>query len=42
MVSLRLWNLTLDNSTNIESKRNRELLEIIEKEFDLDYKIEVK
>lgn len=42
MVSLRLWNLTQDNSTNIERKRNRELLEIIEKEFDLDYKIEVK
>jgi len=42
MVSLRLWNLTQDNSTNIERKRIRELLEIIEKEFDLDYKIEVK
>ena len=42
IVSLRLWNLTQDNTTNIERKRNRELLEIIEKEFDLDYKIEEK
>ena len=37
IVSLRLWNLTQDNTTNIERKRNRELLEIIENEFDLDY-----
>ena len=42
IVSLRLWNLTQDNTTNLERKRNRELLEIIEKEFDLDYKIEEK
>ena len=40
IVSLRLWNLTQDNKTNLEKQRNRELLEIIEKEFDLDYKIE--
>ena len=42
IVSLRLWNLTQDNTTNIERQRNRELLEMIEKEFDLDYKIEEK
>ena len=40
IVSLRLWNLTQDNKTNLEKQRNRELLEIIEKEFDLDYQIE--
>ena len=42
IVSLRLWNLTEDNKTNLEVKANRDLLEIIEKEFDLDYKIELK
>ncbi|WP_445492539.1 radical SAM/SPASM domain-containing protein [Niallia sp. 03133] len=42
IVSLRLWNLTQDNMTNLERQRNRQLLEIIEKEFDLDYKIEEK
>ncbi|MCL7747511.1 radical SAM/SPASM domain-containing protein [Halalkalibacter alkaliphilus] len=42
IVSLRLWNLTQDNMTNLERQRNRNILEIIEKEFDLDYKIEEK
>ena len=42
IVSLRLWNLTEDNLTNVQKKRNREVLEIIEKEFNLDYKIEEK
>lgn len=42
IVSLRLWNLTQDNKTNLEIQRNRQLLEIIEKEFDLPYKIEEK
>lgn len=42
IVSLRLWNLTQDNTKNMEKQRNRELLEMIEKEFDLDYKIEEK
>ncbi|WNB92127.1 radical SAM/SPASM domain-containing protein [Bacillus sp. NEB1478] len=42
IVSLRLWNLTPDNATNLEKQRNRELLEIIENEFSLDYKIEEK
>ncbi|GGA87062.1 radical SAM/SPASM domain-containing protein [Ornithinibacillus halotolerans] len=42
IVSLRLWNLTEDNKTNLEKQRNRELLAIIEDEFNLDYKIEEK
>lgn len=40
IVSLRLWNLTQDNVTNLERQRNRQILEIIEKEFNLNYKIE--
>jgi len=40
IVSLRLWNLTQDNMTNHERQRNREVLEIIENEFELPYKIE--
>ncbi|MNI25759.1 Antilisterial bacteriocin subtilosin biosynthesis protein AlbA [compost metagenome] len=40
--SLRLWNLDTDNTTNLERSRNREVLEIIEREFNLDYKIEEK
>jgi len=39
-ISLRLWNLDKDNVTNLQRKRNRQLLEIIEKEFNLPYKIE--
>lgn len=39
IISLRLWNLEQDNEANLETKRNRELLEVIEKEFDLNYKI---
>lgn len=42
LVSLRLWNLTEDNITNAERHRNRQILAWIEKEFDLDYKIEEK
>ncbi len=42
IVSFRLWNLTKDNETNLQRKRNRETLEIIEKEFGLDYRIEEK
>jgi radical SAM protein with 4Fe4S-binding SPASM domain len=42
IISLRLWNLDKDNATNLEKNRNRQLLEIIEKEFNLDYKIEEK
>ncbi|MCY6960001.1 radical SAM/SPASM domain-containing protein [Clostridium brassicae] len=42
LVSLRLWNLDKNNILNLQKKRNHELLEIIEKEFNLDYKIEEK
>lgn len=42
IVSFRLWNLTQDNETNLQRKRNRETLAIIEKEFSLDYRIEEK
>lgn len=41
-VSLRLWNLTQDNATNLEKQRNRQLLEIIENEFNLAFRIEEK
>ncbi|MBB3114561.1 radical SAM protein with 4Fe4S-binding SPASM domain [Paenibacillus phyllosphaerae] len=40
--SFRLWNLTQDNMTNLQRKRNRETLEVIEREFDLDFFIEEK
>ncbi|WP_010250998.1 radical SAM/SPASM domain-containing protein [Acetivibrio cellulolyticus] len=40
ILSLRLWNLEQDNAVNLEIKRNNELLEIIEKEFALTYKIQ--
>lgn len=42
IVSLRLWNLTEDNRTNQEQQRNRQVLEMIEKEFNLNFKIEEK
>jgi radical SAM protein with 4Fe4S-binding SPASM domain len=42
LISFRLWNLQKDNITNIERNRNRQTLEILEKEFGLDYKIEEK
>ncbi|WP_059045048.1 radical SAM/SPASM domain-containing protein [Paenibacillus rubinfantis] len=42
IVSFRLWNLTQDNETNLQRMRNRETLEIIEQEFNLDYRIEEK
>lgn len=40
--SVRLWNLDQDNATNLEKSRNRKSLEIIERAFNLDYKIEEK
>lgn len=40
IVSFRLWNLSQDNRTNLEKKRNRELLAMMEKAFDLDFQIE--
>lgn len=42
LFSLRLWNLHTDNATNQEKNRNRQVLEIIEREFNLDYRIEEK
>ena len=42
IISFRLWNLQQDHATNAEKRRNRETLEILEKEFNLDYKIEEK
>jgi radical SAM protein with 4Fe4S-binding SPASM domain len=42
IISFRLWNLAQDNLANAEKSRNRETLEILEKEFSLDYKIEEK
>lgn len=42
IVSFRLWNLTRDNDTNLQRMRNRATLEIIEQEFNLDYRIEEK
>ncbi|MCS7462697.1 SPASM domain-containing protein [Paenibacillus doosanensis] len=41
-ISLRLWNLDPDNTTNAERQRNREMLSMIEREFGLDYRIEEK
>lgn len=40
LISLRLWNLDIDNTTNIQRKRNGQILEMIERSFNLDYKIE--
>ena len=42
LISFRLWNLNKENATDAEKRRNRETLEILEKEFNLDYKIEEK
>lgn len=42
LISFRLWNLDEDNITNREREVNRSILAIIEKEFDLPYKIEEK
>lgn len=42
LISLRLWNLHPDNITNVQRQRNRQILEMIEEAFELDYKIEEK
>jgi len=39
-VSLRLWNLTENRSTDLADRRNDELLASIEKEFDLPFRIQ--
>ncbi|WP_219837430.1 radical SAM/SPASM domain-containing protein [Paenibacillus sp. R14(2021)] len=40
LISLRLWNLTEDNATNVDRQRNQEILDQIEREFQLDYRIQ--
>lgn len=42
IISLRLWNLEENNVSNQERKRNNEILEFIEREFNLPYKIQEK
>ncbi len=42
LISYRLWNLQQDHKTDIAARRNRETLNILEKEYDLDYRIEEK
>ncbi|KOP79565.1 Fe-S oxidoreductase [Lysinibacillus sp. FJAT-14745] len=42
IISYRLWNLQRDHVTDIAARRNRETLEILEKEYNLDYRIEEK
>lgn len=40
ILSLRFWNIDRDNPDSLDSRKNRALLEIIEKEFQLEYRIE--
>lgn len=42
LVSFRLWNLDKDNVANIKTQKNRDMLRIIEENFNLPYKIEEK
>lgn len=42
IISYRLWNLQKDSETDIAARRNRETLEILENEYNLDYRIEEK
>jgi len=42
IISYRLWNLQKDHVTEIAARRNRETLEILENEYNLDYRIEEK
>lgn len=42
LISFRLWNLDKDNITNLQREINRDILHIIEEEFNLPYKIEEK
>jgi len=41
-ISLRLWNLTEDNVTNVQRMRNQTIVEMIEQAFGLDFRIEEK
>lgn len=40
IISLRLWNLDNDNNKNLEVEKNRYILNEIEKQYNLDYKID--
>jgi len=42
ITGLRLWNLNENNNTNLKLNKNKEILEIIERGFNLQYKIEDK
>ena len=42
IIALRLWNLDKERLADIEGKKNQELLEAIEQEFNLGFKIEEK
>lgn len=42
IIALRLWNLDEDNVINLERKKNNEILNTIEKEFNLPYRIQEK
>ncbi len=42
IISYRLWNLQQDHVTDFTARRNRETLEIIENEYNLDFRIEEK
>lgn len=40
IISYRLWNLQQDHVSDVAARRNRETLEILENEYNLDYHIE--
>ena len=40
IISYRLWNLQRTNVSELANRRNRETLEILEKEYNLDYEIQ--
>lgn len=42
IISYRLWNLQQDQVSDLVQRRNRETLEILENEYNLDFKIEEK
>jgi len=42
IISYRLWNLQQDHVSDVAARRNRETLEILENEYNLDYRIEEK
>ncbi len=42
IISYRLWNLQQEHRNDLAKRRNRETLEILENEYNLDFKIEEK